>query len=221
MRMATTGILFCIWGEQAHMEQEQASSRLAEIAPEVPIRILVKEAVPHLGPKLEALTETPFERTLFLDTDTWCIDNPVSLFELLDRFDILMAPAPREVENRGLVPPNSGVIVYHRKAIPVLREAADRYRCQDIPQPQHPDQRPCDQIYIADGIRRSDLRYWSLPPTWNFRLPFAQVAFGRVHLLHGRPRITTFTEIANRLNATTSPRLWDPKTESVRPMNDA
>jgi len=44
--------------------------------------------------KLYAILESPYEKTLFLDTDTE-IKKPISgMFKLLDKFDIALAPGP-------------------------------------------------------------------------------------------------------------------------------
>ena len=37
---------------------------------------------------------SPFERTLFLDTDTFVVDEIVGVFELLDHYDLAVAQAP-------------------------------------------------------------------------------------------------------------------------------
>ena len=48
----------------------------------------------HFLAKLYSILETPYENTLFLDTDTE-IKKPIgSLFELLKKFDIAIAPGP-------------------------------------------------------------------------------------------------------------------------------
>ena len=43
--------------------------------------------------KIIALSRTPFEKTLFLDTDTFVIEPLDEIFELLERFDMAAARA--------------------------------------------------------------------------------------------------------------------------------
>ena len=44
--------------------------------------------------KIRNISQTPFERTIFLDTDTCVIANIGELFDLLQRFDVAAAHAP-------------------------------------------------------------------------------------------------------------------------------
>ena len=44
--------------------------------------------------KIYPLTDSPYEKTLFLDTDTYVCKPVYDLFTMLDRFDIALAQAP-------------------------------------------------------------------------------------------------------------------------------
>lgn len=208
------GIVFCVSGPQFEDELEAAVARLSVVAPSLPVHVHHVPSMVDFQPKLDAMADTPFDRTIFFDTDTYCIDKPSRLFGLLEKFDVIMAPAPRERENRGLVPHNSGLVGFGHRALPMLRDAAQRYRDREIDQPHHPGSLHYDQIYIADGIARFGLRFWALPQNWNFRLPFASVVFGRVHVLHGR--VPDYESVAREINRTEVARLWNPKTNTIR-----
>jgi len=79
----------------------------------------------HFLAKLEALLQSPFEHTLFLDCDT-CVLAPIAeLFRLLERFDLALSPgpviqSPKNAEDViGLVPAafpelNTGVMLYRK-----------------------------------------------------------------------------------------------------------
>ena len=41
--------------------------------------------------RLHGIRATPFDRTLFLDTDCWLVDTVPELFEVLDNFDLAVA----------------------------------------------------------------------------------------------------------------------------------
>lgn len=43
--------------------------------------------------KIAPLSQSPFEKTIFLDTDTWVAGSLEPVFDLLDRFDLLVTPA--------------------------------------------------------------------------------------------------------------------------------
>ena len=48
---------------------------------------------PHPRSKVDYLSRTPFDRTLYLDTDTALNADISDMFQILDRFDIAMAHA--------------------------------------------------------------------------------------------------------------------------------
>ncbi len=70
--------------------------------------------------KVEGLLFSPFEKTFFLDTDTYFTDDVKELFRLLDFFDILICHASNDISKikieekklEGLSPYNTGVIVF-------------------------------------------------------------------------------------------------------------
>jgi hypothetical protein len=53
--------------------------------------------------KIRAMIASPFEQTIFLDTDTYVLDDLSQVFSLLDRFDVVAAHAPGY---RGLADPD-------------------------------------------------------------------------------------------------------------------
>lgn len=44
--------------------------------------------------RIANMRRSPFERTLYLDTDTFVVDEMVGVFELLDHYDLALAQAP-------------------------------------------------------------------------------------------------------------------------------
>ena len=71
--------------------------------------------------KVEGLLRSPFEKTFFIDTDTYFTDNVQELFRVLDYFDLLMSHSPNDISRiriegeklEGISPYNTGVIVYN------------------------------------------------------------------------------------------------------------
>jgi hypothetical protein len=68
--------------------------------------------------KIQGMIDSPFERTLYLDTDTYVLAEIVELFALLDRFDLGVSQSPGY---RGLADPevphafyelNTGVVLF-------------------------------------------------------------------------------------------------------------
>ena len=84
-------------------------------------RKIVSSGDPFLD-KLTVITSSPFDQTLYLDTDTYVIGPISELFDLLDRFDLAMAQAPGYIHSGDPIPsaafgdPNTGVIVYRNSS---------------------------------------------------------------------------------------------------------
>ncbi len=85
--------------------------------------IRFKGNMSHFLAKLYAILETPYEHTLFLDTDTEIKKSISSLFSLLKKFDIAIAPGPMTqppVDDNDIIGElpkefpelNTGVILY-------------------------------------------------------------------------------------------------------------
>ena len=56
--------------------------------------ILSKSGAGYKIEKIECMLHSPFEKTLFLDSDTELLEPVFELFELLDKFDLAAAHAP-------------------------------------------------------------------------------------------------------------------------------
>lgn len=89
----SAGILFIAYGDERYFTEARASiAHIEKIWPEVEIKLIIREK-PHihmLG-KIQGLRETPFDRTLFLDTDCWLMEPVPEMFKVLDRFDLTVS----------------------------------------------------------------------------------------------------------------------------------
>jgi hypothetical protein len=130
---------------------------------------------PHRRSKVDYLPRTPFERTLYLDTDTAVTSDIRGMFQLLDRFDVGFSHAHRRNTAARLRPwrvtlpdafpqLNGGVILY-RRSPPVL-EFLDSWR-----QAYHEAGFDQDQVTLRELVWLSDLRLVTLPPEYNIRFP--------------------------------------------------
>lgn len=220
--MSDTGILYIASGESYINEMIDSAQSIHDNVGEINIAavvdrnlrsdlfsdvIRVDETVKHEGIKLEGLRKTPFETTIFLDTDTYVTRDITDLFDLMERFDIGVAHAPRrEAESVGEYPEsglpdaipefNTGVIVYANNK--VVQDFFDHW----------------EQIYgkhTAEGIthdqpsfrkaifENESIRLTVLPPEYNYRFVYPQFADLQVKILHGRhPEIEM---IENAVNA--------------------
>jgi lipopolysaccharide biosynthesis glycosyltransferase len=130
-------------------------------------------AHPHRRSKVDYLRSTPFERTLFLDTDTRVLCPLDDLFDLLDRFDVAMAHAhkraiaAKQATLRITVPDtfpqyNSGVLLYRKTedVLMALGEWRERF---------HSEGEITDQKALREILWAGDLRIATLPPEYNVR----------------------------------------------------
>lgn len=104
------GILLVATGEKYLNEAAESALQCKRVMPEVSIclatrtkpssasvfdRILfLPEGADSYNDKILAMQELPFDRTLFLDTDTVCLEPVDELFDLLDHWDLAVAHAP-------------------------------------------------------------------------------------------------------------------------------
>lgn len=159
--------------------------------------------------KIRSILATPFERTIFLDTDTYVIDELLDLFALLDRYDLAAAHTPGY---RGHDDPevpvafyelNTGLLVYRQnEAVSALLadwlETYERW-CAEPPF-KHAGTTTgyADQPSFRNCVWRSEVSLYVLGHEYCFRtLQCGQVA-DRVRAIHGRHN--NFERVAEILN---------------------
>ena len=173
---------------------------------------------PHLN-KLICMRDSPFQRTLFLDTDTFACGSPAELFDLLDRFDVAMALERRyrdEFPAGSGVPDvfpefNQGVVAFRqtpefRRVVDAALEWAAAFHARTG---EHTD----DQIPMRIALYTSDLRIVTLPSEFNCRFHTFGQLNAAVKILHARIPGRKHTPanllaIANKLNRETIPRVF-------------
>lgn len=173
---------------------------------------------PHIN-KLIAMTLSPFDRTLLLDTDTYICADISDLFTTLDLFDIAMTqdrafkddfPAGSGVPD-AFVEFNQGVIAFRKSN--AVREALNEaliwterlYACSG--------KYPYDQSPLRIALFHSNVRIATLPVEYNCRFASYGSLNGVVRILHGRlpgrqMRSEDFERVARALNRVTVPRVF-------------
>jgi len=130
---------------------------------------------PHRRSKVDYLPHTPYEKTLYLDTDTALNADVRPMFRVLGRFDIALAHAhrrnfierlkPWQLELPQAFPQYNGGVILFRSApvvIKFLEQWRDAYHLnlRDFQQ---------DQRTLRELLWKSDLRIATLPPEYNVR----------------------------------------------------
>ena len=141
---------------------------------------------------------------IFLDGDTWLVDDIEPAIELMDRFDIAAAHAPRRITREfDDVPPsfpelNTGVVLFRRsRAMSRLLNSWLAAFLADVGTNTVPASQ--DQPSLRRLLYQSKkIRLAVLPPEYNCRFAMGVAVDGQVRVLHGRsPRLR---EIAERVN---------------------
>jgi hypothetical protein len=139
--------------------------------------------------------QTPYERTLFIDADTYIVEPVPELFTMLDQFDF--AATHEEYLNtdwwnrypRPDIPPsfpefNTGILAYKRspQMDSVLKDWSELYRSflED-----HPGQEINDQPFFRAAVYSNQARIATLTREYNCKFRGQGYLNGRVKILHG------------------------------------
>lgn len=163
--------------------------------------------------KVESLLLSPYEKTFFIDTDTYFIEDSSELFELLEYYDLQIAHAPDD-KNKvvlddkkldGYYPYNTGVIVFNNnsKIKNFFQDWLTIYKAKF-------DIYPHDQTPFMEALLLNDIKLHVFHQIYNFRLPFYISIPGlSVKILHGRT--DDFEIIAKKINKHYYNRVWVSK----------
>ncbi|MEL7039043.1 MAG: hypothetical protein AAFO04_26055 [Cyanobacteria bacterium J06592_8] len=205
---STQGILYYARGERWIQEVLQSAQSVKVAMPEIKTAILSDTQLPkelfdiqikapsEVGVKqlkMWSLRQTPFQKTLYLDTDTYVADSLWEIFEMLDQFDLALAVTPYwkidlhknggNIEEKG-VPVcfpklNTGVIAYQKNQQTNRLFANWAKLHKEWGEGQ-------DQAPFRNTLYNSDIRFGVLPPAYNYRLPYPDGIWGCVKIFHGR-----------------------------------
>jgi len=203
------GVVYIASGKSYYAEAAASAKSLRKISPGIPISIItdqseksdcfdtqlsLKNPQYNFFDKINALKQSPYHRTLFLDTDTIILKDLGDCFKLLDRFELAVAHEPaRFLYPLGDVPDafpelNTGVVLYKKSEkferfinswLKLYEEENERKRKAGIPL-WH------DQLSFTKAIWKSNLSIFIFPPEWNYRAPFPQFVCGPITIFHGR-----------------------------------
>jgi len=151
---------------------------------------------------------SPYEKTLYLDSDTLLRADVTEVFDLLDSFDLAIARTPSKPPVDGLPDTwsllNCGVIAYRdcTTVNNLLQDWRERYRTQ-----LQETTNPKDQPTFAKALYVSDVDWYCLPREYNVRLPRRGFVSGKLKIVHGRHPAGLET-MAQELEQSTRPRIY-------------
>ena len=162
--------------------------------------------------------ETPYEESLFVDTDTYFIDSCRPVFETLESYDMALAHATHDLnpavvdgeELAACTPYNTGLFAFRRNEkvedFFTLWNDIFRERYKDV------DRRGADQPPFVSALAQCQARCCILSNLWNARFVYPETYDGLVKMLHGRH--PDLKHIAEQINVSSDIRLWSPKIEA-------
>lgn len=215
------GVIYVAFGQKYISEVLVSAASLKRSMPDLPVTLFcdVEVACPYVdqvvradgddsfpgcAAKIPHIAASPYDQTLFLDSDTYVCGTLAPLFALLDAFDLAAAHAPTraiyEVEGVPDTFPelNTGVILFRRS--PDVQSALSRWadlflrylerlRRDEIRWLRAADRRwhaLNDQGVFREALYRSSVRVAILPPEYNCRFSAPGFVDGPVRILHGR-----------------------------------
>jgi hypothetical protein len=160
------------------------------------------------------MRESPYTKTIFLDSDTFVQKTLDPLFDLLDHFDLaLQFQSPVSHYHQPGIPvsfqePSAGLICW-KKSEAVSKFFDDWSMVYDQIQEEEGCVGAWDQRSLRKALYfRRDVRFATLPIEWQFYTYWPNVVVGSVMMVHGRG-ITD--KILDSINHSTHCRVWLPK----------
>lgn len=134
---------------------------------------------------------SPYQKTLFVDTDTFFIGDVESGFAILDYFDVSMTLSiadtyyPTLPSGKKILckPVNTGVIFFQKNETNdgLFREWFESYSAKLA---QNPKLKESDQTSCTEALMNSKSRFYPLPSEWNTRFCFINTLKEPVKILH-------------------------------------
>jgi len=192
------GLLYLAKGERFITEAERSARQATTVMPECPIavvadreldadcfdRVIVDESPFQKRDKPWALRQTPYDQTIYLDTDTYLHDRIDELFEILNAFQLGLqrnrdqAHVPADSPLPDAFPEfNSGVIAYRStEGVLDMLENWERRCCASD---------EFDQRSLRPALYHSDVRFTPIPNRYNCQYHWDNIVEGPVKVFHG------------------------------------
>jgi|18_taG_2_1085343.scaffolds.fasta_scaffold04275_2 hypothetical protein len=180
------GIVYAATGADKHFNDGvQSAKSIKKLHPEINITMFTHKkddsifdnivTIPgnetHNRNKFEAMINTPYDQTLYLDNDTYLLKPVIEdMFLLLEKFDMVLTHSPLKRVNfiipevpRSFPELNGGVILFSKTepVINLLKEWEKDWKAKKFTDR--------DQPYLRKLMWESDIRFYILPEEYNQR----------------------------------------------------
>lgn len=208
------GIIYCATGDFHFEEALRSAQRSREVMPDVGLTlftdkehaarqaegfervIAIENPAFHYNDKIEAFERSPYEKTLFVDTDTYWLEPAYELIDLLDHFDVAYTHEVHRGQSyepdcpECFAEPCTAVMAFRKneKTERLWREWRERFQWEKEHKAEHPLRCVDDQGAFRHVLYRNagTLLTYVLPAEYNLRVYCQWFAGARVKLVHGR-----------------------------------
>lgn len=228
-----TGVVYIASGNKYIEEARQSAKTLKKQMPEMKTTLISSKNITDpnfeqvividnpqysLLDKVKYMADTPYDYTLFLDTDTFIYEPVYELFILLEKFDIAVAHEQTRISYSVPEIPNSfpemntGVILF-KKSLQIKKLFQDWLNFYErdlkkIPKPKH------DQPAFREAIYKNseNLRLMTLIPEYNCRIEKAVFIQSTVKIfhMHAKPERMNLPDLAAYINQKNIIRVYVP-----------
>lgn len=235
------GVLYIAFGERYRREALSSIASLRRFHPEMPVCVITESDFPDLPSGIDMLVrepetrnplrakprylgDSPFDRTLFLDTDTTVVRPIEPIFQLLGRFDIGLYILPGytpDADYGYLSYPNSGVMLFRRCEAVSATFKSWLMLCDQDAERHASSSRGArkDDPVLMRAICNTEVRLVPLPAAMNFVVNLPTVTVSPIHIVHGRhPTPVGLASLVDQGRPPGwNPRVWVPQLQSPLP----
>lgn len=197
--MIEKGAIFVASGEKYVEEVRDSLKRLKSVMPEIEVtfytdrnldipeadQVIVEEDLDRdYSAKIKKMRESPYDKTIFLDSEVKVEENFSEIFDVLEDFQMAFSFKNGTIQGESVygmgMSYNTGVIAYRDDddVQNFFSDWLDAYRNER--EEYH------DQTTFFNEIVKSDIRYMTLPFEYNYRLQLPNMASGEVKIFHFR-----------------------------------
>jgi len=221
------GVLYIATGNSFINEAKQSAKSVKKHMPDVEITLITDTGIDNekkyfdnvelvdsltKDPGASTLSEdlSPYDRTLFLDTDTIVTQDISEVFDILDEFDLAITMSPGRKTVEGVPEPwreyNTGVFSYksNSRTSKFFSNWGQEYK-----EWRAKYDTSANQPSFTKTLFESDIDFFVLPREYNVRIPRVGYIKNDVKILHGHhPR--KLSNVAKHFNNKSGSRVYWP-----------